>query len=441
MAPGGGRRPLQLLVPEGRGAARRLPQRQLGPRADGPLRHGQARRWSSPPDQLVPLPRARITPVPALPEPPVDHHRCGRGPHRIGPGLHLEPVSAGVPVAGDGLPGGPRPTLRPVDGVGRRADVPVHRQHHRCRFRDQGIRVDRIRCLDPVVGHGYPSPGLGILLAGHQRGAEVPACHRLGVPDRDAPFRNGLPGARPHRALPVPHAVRAEAPGDQGAGRGRGDAGRHRLGDHSPALFGPVGLRQRDPPWDRARERLRRPPRPRVAGLRSAPGRGPPPRPDAASRHRARGLPGPVPPGRARACPSRPARDEPAPLVRPYDVRVAGRGDPGQHRHLHEAFHVGHPAGRVVPGRGRGHHRVRRRALPHPPVAEPRVGARRDRDVGTTVERGRRRPPGRSGLGPGVDPTGSRRSAQCRGHQRSASRRRPPGGGHGAHPGPDPQIR
>ena len=131
---------------------------------------------------------------------------------RLGPRLHLAPVPAAVAVAGDASTWGPAHAVRAVDGISRRRDVPVRRQRRRRRVRDQGVRVDRVRGLDPAVGHAHPAPGLGVLLAGHQRRSPVPARRRLRLPDGDAPLRDGLPGAHPGRPLPLPHAVRPEGP-------------------------------------------------------------------------------------------------------------------------------------------------------------------------------------------------------------------------------------
>ena len=70
--------------------------------------------------------------------------------------------------------------------------------------------------------------------------------------------------------------------------------------------------------------------------------------------------------GRARPGAPRAAGHEPGALVRPDHVRTTGRRPPWQHRHLHAALHDGHPAHLAAPGRCRGIDGRRRCSSPVP---------------------------------------------------------------------------
>ena len=334
--------PVQLLVPPGRGASRHLPRRQLRPRADGPVRHRQDRGRSSPPDQLVPIPGSRIAPVPALPEPSFHPHRSGGHPDRTEPVLHLEPVPA---VCRSGLSPstwGPAP----CDSNGG----PRRRPH--CSPRSSSARSASASRPRPMCGSDSASgpscgPCSALPLAWGYCWQAISEGRRYLPAITFASltvmlhFETGYLALDPDPRVPIPHPVLPQAPDRARPDRRRWNGGRHGLGDHPAGPLGPVGRGQRDPGGTAlengygARRVLG------WHGVRPAAGRGSPAGPD--------------PPGRASGWSTSMVRfrrdervrvllllagHEPAPLVRPDDVRAAGRRHPRQHRHLHEALHV-----------------------------------------------------------------------------------------------------
>ena len=199
----------------GRAAARAdggaLPRRQLHARADGAFRGEPHQGGPPPPHELVPLPRPRFTPVPALPE-PAGHDRRGdrhgdRPRHRV----PLVPLSLARPVAAGRLLVRPAVRPGPLDGGrrGRRRPVPLVVGRHR--LRGQGLRLGGLRRVDPAVGVVDPPAGVGL----HLSVAAFAARHLPGRPlhhaDGGPALRDGLPRLRAAGGLAVPGAVGPQA--------------------------------------------------------------------------------------------------------------------------------------------------------------------------------------------------------------------------------------
>ena len=377
-------RPLNGLGAVGappRAARRAVPRRQLPARADG----ARGRRPHQPgppsPDELVPVSRARLTPVPPLPEPAV--HDLGTRGHggQSRHGVPVVPLSAPCALADHRLLERPAVRAEPLDGrVGRRGGA-VPRVGGRHRLRDQGLRLGGLWRMDPTVGLVDAPAGVGL----HLPGALVAARGLLGRPlhhaDGGAALRDRVPRLRAPRRVALHRPlgpVATDRP--RGGARGGGRAGVG-LGHRSAAPAVPLGGAQSGAGGHRARERLRRTADADVAGhrqpLRQRPLAG------LAARHhdprgrRDRSLPGPLAlvPGRPRPRGhlARHARH----VVRADDLRVALRHCAGQQRHLHPALRngptaVGPPARRCRPRLARtARPGARTSALPRGP---PRVG-------------------------------------------------------------------
>ena len=254
-------RPGHGLGPVGtaaRAAGRALSGRQHPARADGARRCRPHQRGSSPADELVPVPRARLTPVPPLPEPPVHDlgpRRHGRGPrHRV----PLVPLPAPGAVADHRLLERPALRAEPLDRRRGRRGRAVPRLGRRHRLRDQGVRVGGLRRVDPAVGLVDAAAGVGL----HVQGADDVAGGLLGRPlhhaDRRPALRDGLSRLGPARRLALHRAVGPVASdrprrGDRGGGRaGVG------LGHRPVAAAVPLGGAQPGARGHGPRERLRR---------------------------------------------------------------------------------------------------------------------------------------------------------------------------------------
>ncbi len=308
-------------------AQRGVARRQFDAPADGPFRRDPFAGRPPATDQLVPLSRTRVTPVPPLPEPAFDDHRRGRHRDRTRSRLRMEPVPAPLPLAGEHLLGSAGAPVGPLDCGDVGAAVTVHREHHRGRVRDQGLRVGRFRGLDPAVGDVDTSPGVGLHLAGDQRRAAVRAGCAAHLADSDVPLRDRVPGAAPDRAPSVAGALGAAKADRSGPGGACRITCRHRMGDRAPPVVGALGVDQRDPPRDAARERLRGPQGVGMAGHRATVRRRQGPARHDPCRRRARHLHRQIP-RRALSGARRRAGHEHAPLVRQDDIRRAGGRPP-----------------------------------------------------------------------------------------------------------------
>ena len=207
--PGGGMGPVGA-APRAPGGA--LPRRQLPARADGP--RGREPDPPGPPaaHELVPLPRAGVTPVPALPEPAVhdrgDDRHGGRPGHRV----PLVDIPAARAVATRRVL--ERPALRPqpVDrrlGCGRLAVPGLGGRH---RLRDEGLRLGRLRGVDPAVGVVDAAVGVGLHLPGTEDAAGRAARRPLHHADGRPALRDRVPRVRPPRGVALPGALGPVAP-------------------------------------------------------------------------------------------------------------------------------------------------------------------------------------------------------------------------------------
>ncbi len=250
-----------------RGSTRAVPRRLVHPRADDAFRRGTYLVRAPTPDELVPLPRAGLASIPALPEPPLHDGRVDRYGGRTGHGLPLVPLPLVGAVARVGVLGRPALRPQPLDrGVGgRRVTVPRLGAGHR--LRDQGLRVGGVRGMDPALGVVDPAPCLGFHLP---RPVVAPASksHSGGLlhhGDDRPPLRDGLHGRRPPRRLAVPRPL--GPPTTARAHRRRRRRGVPGVGLGRRAGPGPVAMGRKEPGpgGDRARERLRRAPDPGLA--------------------------------------------------------------------------------------------------------------------------------------------------------------------------------
>ena len=259
VAPGRHRPGVGPLGAPPRAARRAVPGRQLHSRADGALRRLPDQERAPAADQLVPLSRTRIAPVPALPEPAL--HGVGpdrdrdRPRHRL-PLVHVPPAGA---VATHHLLVRPPLRAQPLDGGVSRRRVPLPGLGRRHRLRDEGVRLGRLRRVDAAVGLVDAPARLGLHLPRPVVAARRLPRRRLHHADLGAALRNRVPGAGPARGVALPRPFRPVAPARAG-GRRRGlrpvGVG---VGDR-PAV-GTVALcgTQPNSRGDRARERLRGP--------------------------------------------------------------------------------------------------------------------------------------------------------------------------------------
>ena len=261
-----------------------LPRRQLTARADGALRRHPHQPGPPPPDELVPLSRARFTPIPALPEPPVHdlgRHRPSRGPrHR----LPLVPVPAARIVATRRLLEWPAVRTQSLDrrrGRSGRTFPGLGRRH---RLRDEGVRLGWLRRVDPTVGVVDAPAGVGL----HVPGAVLPAGRAARRPlhhgDGRAALRDGVSGFRAARGVAVHRAFRPVASTRPRRGARRCRAPGVGLGHRPVGPAVPLGGAQPGARRHGTRERLRRQPDAVVA-----PDRPPVRRRALAGRHAARG--------------------------------------------------------------------------------------------------------------------------------------------------------
>ena len=149
----------------------------------------------------------------------------------------------------------------------------------------------------------------------------------------------------------------------RGGGARRRRAARGGVGDRAAAGAARVGGDERGSARHAAGQRVRRGTGARLARLRPAARSRPAPSRDAVRRHRVRTGARALPPARReRAGAAGRTRGVPAAVVRADHVRIAGRRDPRQRRHLLPPLHDGHPARGAAAGRGR--RRVVRLAWP-----------------------------------------------------------------------------
>ena len=201
--------PLELALGAHRCA---LPGRQLGARTDGALRVAASAGWAPTVDELVPLSRPRLAPVPPLPEPSVHADRSPGPGHRWRRRLpdHLVPVALPVAPVGVLVGAALRPGAQRV-ATGRRRRAVSHERGGR-RVRAQGLPLDRVRSVGPVVGVVDTSTGVGLHLARHVIAPCGASRRRVRGPHRSHALRDRLPRPYRHRHLPLPHAQRASRP-------------------------------------------------------------------------------------------------------------------------------------------------------------------------------------------------------------------------------------
>ena len=285
------------------------------------------------------------------------------------------------------------------------------------RVRGQGLRVDWVRRMGPVVGVD-DAP-----LAWPSRGAR---CRRAAPcsPPRSSwpspPRCTSRPaiGAHPDRHLPLPHTGRAALSSEARRGCGTGRTGPVCMGGGAGPREQPVGGDQRGPR-----------PHPLVNGyggpagvdvarkwaaLRRAPGAGD----HHPRRRRPRGLPPSLANRELDVRPGGTARHESCAVVRPHHLRLAHGAPSREHRHLHASLHDGGPIGACTwPASvgGPGPCRVARRGqrLATRLGRGGRAGPE-DRPGRVVVRRGCRRPD------PGLVPDRFLRIVQCPGDRRPA---------------------
>ena len=243
------RRRLGALGASPRADGRAVPRRQLHPRADDALRGGADQPGPPAADELVPVSRARLAPVPALPEPAVDDRRRLRHLHQPRHGVPLVDVPAVGPLAARRLLVGAAVRAEPLDrgGCGGRLAVADLGGGHR--VRGHGVHLARLRRVDPALGVvdtaarlGLHVPRTGLASLDPPLG---PAGRLLRDGDGRPPLRDGVPRLRGDRRLPVHRLVGPAAPAPPGgAGRCRG-VPRVGLGDR--AATGPVPLGGEEP--------------------------------------------------------------------------------------------------------------------------------------------------------------------------------------------------
>ena len=263
--PLGRRRPVDGVGAVGaaaRAAGRALPRRQLAARPDGPLGGGPHQPGPPAAHELVAVPRARLTAVPALPEPALHAVGRHRDVRRPGHGVPLVPLPAARPVADHRLL--ERPALRPEPldrGVGRGGGA-LPRLGRRHRLRDQGLRLGRLRRVDAAVGGVDAPAGVGVHLPGADRAAGALGVLRrpLHHVDGRAALRDGLPRLRAAPRVALPGAVGPVAATRACRGTGRGGRAGVGLGHRPRAGAVALGGAQPGPGGHAARERVRRPP-------------------------------------------------------------------------------------------------------------------------------------------------------------------------------------
>ena len=195
------RRRLGAVGAAARAAGRALPRRQLPARADGALRSDPHRTGPPAAHELVPNARARLAPVPALPEPALHDHRIDR--HRLRPRHGVPVVLVPVARAVAALRVRRRPAVRPepLDRRRGRRGGAVPRLGRRHRLRDQGLRLGGLRRVDPAVGLVDVAARLGLHLprpvVAPRRPARRPPHHG----DRGAALRDRVPGLRAARRV------------------------------------------------------------------------------------------------------------------------------------------------------------------------------------------------------------------------------------------------
>ena len=240
--------------------------------------------------ELVPLPRAGVTPVPALPEPAVHDRGDDRHGGRPGYRVPLVDIPAARAVATRRVL--ERPALRPqpVDrrlGCGRLA-VPGLGSRHR--LRDEGLRLGRLRGVDPAVGVVDAAVGVGLHLPGTEDAAGRAARRPLHHADGRPALRDRVPRVRPPRGVALPGALGPVAPAGARRRARRRRGGGVGLGHRPAARPVTLGGAQPGARRHRARERVRRPSDAVVVVLGPALRRGALGRRDRARRRRYRGL-------------------------------------------------------------------------------------------------------------------------------------------------------
>ncbi len=183
-------------------------KRPLHPHGDGAVRRPADIRRPPAVDGVVPVHRARVTPVPALPEPSGRPHRTRRSGdlsavrrlvvdlptarHLASQCLHIRKALF-APTLGGRLGSGREPV--PLDCVllGLRAAC---------------VHLPRLRLVDAVVRDVVPADRLGAHLACHNRSQTPPCCSGARRPHDLFPFRDGLSGARCAGHLPVRFTTR-----------------------------------------------------------------------------------------------------------------------------------------------------------------------------------------------------------------------------------------
>src|SRR5579859_6378981 len=143
---------LESLAAPGDRHFRAIPGRQFRPSANGPFRDRANPRRTRPAHFLVPLSRARVAAIPALPEHPGYFDGPGRTGGRPGRGLPVVALPPVVPVAGGHLPLRPAAAAAALGSGARGGHRAVPAQRTRDRVRTARLPVGGLRRLDPALG-------------------------------------------------------------------------------------------------------------------------------------------------------------------------------------------------------------------------------------------------------------------------------------------------
>ena len=183
-------------------------------------------------------------------------HRHGRRPRH---GVPLVAVPAARAVAAHRLLERPAVRAEPLDRRRGRRGGAVPRLGRRHRLRDQGLRLGRLRRVDPALGVVDAATGVGL----HLPRAVVAAGRLLRRPlhhaDGRAALRDRVPGLRAARRVALHRPLRPVAPARARRRARRGGAAGLGLGHRPAAPAVPLGGAQPGARGHGARERLRRP--------------------------------------------------------------------------------------------------------------------------------------------------------------------------------------
>ena len=171
--------------------------------------------WPSDPQRplparlMVPVSQPRFAAIPPLPEPRSDAHCAPRLGDRRWTRLHADHLAARRLLAALCLRGRPSLRLETRRGHDSRRALPLRLQLHRRRLRANQLSLERLRTVEPALGHVDTPVRMGALMA-RGRGATLRrACRhcrsghgRFPLPDRLSGFwRSGGVRARPALAV------------------------------------------------------------------------------------------------------------------------------------------------------------------------------------------------------------------------------------------------